>query len=318
MTSSLRVLSLLPSNTEIVCSLGLTDWLVGRSHECDFPPEIRGLPACTYSTIDLNGSSQAIDRAVKDALRQAMSLYRVDEPLVRQLAPDVILTQAQCDVCAVSLADVEQVVSSLADSRPRLLSLAPRTLADVWSDIRRTAEFLGHAERGVELAKRLIARVEELAAGVADRPRPRVACLEWLGPLMSAGNWVPELVRLAGGKDTLGQPGAHSEWLTWPELAAADPDLVILMPCGFHLARIREELPALELRPEWVSLRAVRQGQVFLVDGNQFFNRPGPRLVESLEILVEILHPQASGAAVAKVEPAWTRWEASTRAAEPP
>lgn len=314
----LRVLSLLPSNTEIVCALGLTDWLVGRSHECDFPAEIRGLPACTAAAIPVDGSSAEIDREVKQALEGAMSLYRVDQEQVRRLAPEVILTQAQCDVCAVSLADVEEAVSQLAQSRPRLLSLAPRILADVWGDVRRVAEFLGVAARGIELAQQLAARVESIAGRVAGQRRPRVACLEWLDPLMSAGNWVPELVRLAGGIDPLGKVGAHSDWLTWPELIAADPEVILLMPCGFDLPRIRAELPALQLRPQWHSLRAVREGRIYLVDGNQFFNRPGPRLVESLQILVEILHPGEADSVWRHRGVDWQPLESFAAAAEPP
>jgi iron complex transport system substrate-binding protein len=289
-----RVVSLIASATEIVCALGCEEWLVGRSHECDHPPSVRRLPVCTEPLIDPTRPSGEIDRQVKTVVRRALSVYRVHTDVLQELQPDVIITQAQCEVCAVSLKDVEQALSTWLASRPRLVSLEPNALADVWEDIHHVAEALGVPERGVALVAHLqdrIAAVTERARGIPTRPT--VACVEWVDPLMAAGNWVPELVELAGGTNLFGEAGKHSPWMTWPELVARDPDIIAVMPCGFDIARSRGEVPILAQRPEWAALRAVQAGRVYLTDGNQYFNRPGPRLVESLEILAELFHPLA-------------------------
>jgi len=283
---------LLPSATEIVAALGFADRLVGRSHECDFPPEVKRLPAVTASKLDAEGTSYAIDQRLKSIVQEGLAVYRVDGELLRRLAPDVIVTQDQCDVCAVSLKDVEAAVCAWTDHAARIVSLAPGRLADVWADLKRVAEALGAPERGVALVGTIEARVAavaERAAAAADRPR--IACIEWIEPLMAAGNWMPELVALAGGVNLFGEAGAHSPWLDWPALRDADPDVILVAPCGFDIARSRRDLPALEALPGWAALSAVRAGRVCIADGNQYFNRPGPRLVESLEILAEILHP---------------------------
>jgi iron complex transport system substrate-binding protein len=289
-----RVISLIASATEIICALGCEEMLVGRSHECDFPASVRRLPACTEPKFNIEGTSREIDRDVKALLRDALSVYRVDADRLAELEPDVIVTQAQCEVCAVSLRDVERAVCAWLKACPKLVSLVPNALADVWTDIERVAEALGVAERGAELISQLQARINAIAEKAKRLPdRPRVACIEWIDPLMSAGNWVPELVELAGGTNLLGQAGKHSPWMTFEQLRAVDPDVIIVLPCGFDIARSRKELPPLTARPEWPALRAVRDGRVFLADGNQYFNRPGPRLVESLEILAELLHGEA-------------------------
>ncbi len=287
-----RVASLLPSITEIVCALGCTDRLVGRSHECDFPAGLERLPVLTEPKLDKEAPSREIDDRVKALVRDGLSVYRVDADALRELDPTLILTQDQCEVCAASLADVEAALAAWTESKPRVLSLDPKVLGDVWGDIVRTAEALGVPERGRALCEELATRVTEVAEQTQRvRPQPSVACIEWIDPLMAAGNWVPELVTLAGGRNLFGENGAHSPWLELEALAEADPDVVVVLPCGFDVARSRAELPALTGRPEWRALRAVRQGRVFLTDGNQYFNRPGPRLVESLEILAELLHP---------------------------
>jgi iron complex transport system substrate-binding protein len=287
-----RVVSMLPSATEIVCALGGQHQLVGRSHECDFPAGVDALPACTSARIDATAPSRAIDDQVKTALRDALSLYDVDAELLRELKPDVIVTQDQCEVCAVSLDDVERALCAWTGVAPTLVSLSPQTLADVWGDIGRVADALGVPDRGRRVRDALTERVTEIgehSAGL-DR-RPRVAGIEWIDPIMGAGNWVPELVSLAGGAPLLGRPGEHSGWIEFDALADADPDVITLLPCGFDLPRTRAELSPLIDRPGWKDLRAVREERVFLLEGNQYFNRPGPRLVESLEILAEILHP---------------------------
>jgi len=289
-----RVVSLLPSTTEIACALGFREALVGRSHECDFPPGIEALPVCTEPKIDTAAPSRAIDDQVKAFVRDGLSIYRVDPERLRALAPDVVLTQDQCEVCAASLADVEAALRAWTGAAPRVVSLSPQTLADVWGDLGRVAAALGAPERGRALRDALTGRVAEIgerAAGLGGRLR--VACLEWLDPLMGAGNWMPELVALAGGRSAFGHPGEHSPWIAFDDLRAADPDAIALLPCGFDRARTRRELGPLVGTGGWAELRAVREGRVFLLDGNHYFNRPGPRLVESLEILAEILHPQA-------------------------
>ncbi len=287
-----RVASLLASATEIVAALGAADLLVARSHECDFPPEIAHLPVVTAAQIDTNQPSGAIDREVKALLSRALSIYRVDGERLRALAPDLIVTQTQCEVCAVTPADVEAALAAWTGARPRLVSLAPDALAAIFADIERVAAALGRPQHGAALVEILRARMDAIATETARlTARPRVACVEWIDPLMAAGNWVPELVAMAGGDNLFGAAGRHSPWMSVEELAAADPDVILVLPCGFDIARTRRELPALTRRAEWGGLQAVRDRRIFLCDGNQYFNRPGPRVVESLEILAEILHP---------------------------
>jgi iron complex transport system substrate-binding protein len=288
-----RIVSLIASATEIVCALGFEGDLVGRSHECDYPPAVRRLPVCTEPKFDVHGSSRQIDERVKAIVQDGLSVYRVDAATLDQLRPDVIITQTQCEVCAVSLRDVEQAVSQTVGSRPRIVSLAPNALADVWQDIQRVADALGAADRG----RRLVAHLQERTAAVADRAgrlpaKPTVACIEWIDPLMAAGNWMPELVAMAGGVNLFGEAGKHAPWMTWEQLRERDPEVIVVLPCGHDIGRSRQDLPALTGRPGWAELRAVRAGRVAVADGNQYFNRPGPRLVESLEILAEILHPE--------------------------
>ncbi len=283
---------MLPSCTEIVCALGLGEQLVGRSHECDFPAAIRVLPVCTEPKLDVHAGSAQIDRQVKSLLQNALSLYRINMEMLRALQPDVILTQAQCEVCAVSLPEVEAAVGDWLGARPRIISLSPSTLAGVWKNIQEVADALGVPERGARLIGQLQSRVEEVRRASQRPARSSVACIEWLDPLMAAGNWVPELVELAGGLDLFGEAGKHSPWLNWEAVREHDPEFIVVMPCGFDLARTRAEMPALTRRPDWGKLRAVKNQRVCLTDGNQYLNRPGPRLVESLEILAEIFQPE--------------------------
>jgi iron complex transport system substrate-binding protein len=288
-----RIVSLIASATEIVCALGFEDQLVGRSHECDFPPSVRRLPVCTAPKFSIHGTSREIDERVKSLLREALSVYRVDAEKLKELRPDVIVTQSHCEVCAVSQKDVDQAVCDWLDGQPQVVSLAPNGLADVWTSIRQVAEALDVSERGEEAIQALQRRMEAIAdaaRGVAARPT--VACLEWIDPLMAAGNWMPELVEMAGGVNLFGTAGAHAPKLTWDELVTRDPEVIVALPCGWDIAKARQEMAALIQRPEWPQLRAVRDRRVFVTDGNQYFNRPGPRLVESLEILAEVLHPE--------------------------
>lgn len=288
-----RIISLIASATEIVCALGCEDQLVGRSHECDFPPTIESLPACSAAKFDVHGTSRQIDDRVKNVLQQATSVYSVDADLLDRLEPTVIITQTQCEVCAVSLKDVEAAICNVVRSKPKIVALEPNSLHDVWQDIRRVAAALGVPARGETLIDQSNARLVEVAQRTLgqEATRPTIACIEWIDPLMAAGNWVPELVELAGGRNLFGEAGKHSPWMTWDDLFAADPEVIAVMPCGFDIARTREEMGSLTSHPAWPRLQAVQSQRVFLTDGNQYFNRPGPRLAESAEILAEILHP---------------------------
>lgn len=288
----LRVASLLPSTTEMVCALGMGEALVGRSHECDFPSAVSALPVLTAPRLDTARSSREIDTEVKRLVREALSIYDVDAEGLRRLQPEVVLTQSRCEVCAVTEADVEQALAEWSGVRPRIVSLAPGTLESVWQDVERVAEALGVPERGAEAAAALRARVAALGERTAAiEVRPTVFCVEWIDPLMAAGFWVPELVEIAGGTNLVGEPGGPSPWQEWEDLQWLDPEVIAVMPCGFGLDRTAAEMAALAERPGWEELRAVQSGRVCLTDGNQYFNRPGPRLAESAEILAEILHP---------------------------
>jgi iron complex transport system substrate-binding protein len=282
---SMRIVSLIASSTEIVSALGFEEQLVGRSHECDFPPSVKRLPVCTEPKFSTDGTSYEIDQRVKAILQECLSVYRVKGDLLRELAPDIIVTQSQCEVCAVSLKDVEQAVCEVLPSRPRIVSLEPNALDDVWRDITRVADALDAPAVGAQLVRTLSARMAQIAAQSrhAGTP-PTVACVEWIEPMMAAGNWMPELVEMAGGRNLFGEAGKHAPWMTFEELCARDPDVIVVLPCGYDLKKTREEM----IGVDWSRLR----GRIALADGNQFFNRPGPRLCESLEILGEILHPQ--------------------------
>lgn len=288
-----RIVTLIASATEIVCALGLEECLVGRSHECDYPPSVRRLPQVSRPLFPVSPSnSRAIDLAVKDRLRLALSIYEVDAKLLRSLAPDIIITQTQCQVCAVTPEDVERATCEMAGHPVRVIALEPNRLGDVWADISRVGFAAGAVQRAQELAESLGDRVMRIGVKAnTRRPRPRVAVIEWIDPLMAAGNWMPELVEIAGGINLFGEAGKHSPWMTWEELVASDPDLVIVSPCGFDIPRTMGEMTVLSSRPEWLGLKAVRAGRVFVADGNAYFHRPGPRLVESAEILAEMLHP---------------------------
>jgi len=287
-----RVVSLLPAATEMVCALGAAGQLVGRSHECDYPPEVGSLPACTSSNVDSQTGSAEIERQVKNLQAQGGPLYLIAAAKLKELHPDVILTQGQCDVCAVSLAEVEAIVDQWPGNRPQIVSLSPARLADIWDAIRRVSAALELGEPGREVLRALKIRVVDIIEKTCVlNQKPKVACLEWIEPLMTAGNWIPELVELAGAVNVGSQPGQHSTWLQWERLAQLDPEVIISMPCGFSMERARAEMAVLARHPDWPKLRAVKSRRVFVTDGNQYFNRPGPRIVESLEMLTEMIHP---------------------------
>lgn len=290
----MRAATLIASATEIVCALGCRDQLVGRSHECDFPADVAALPALTEPKFRLDGMSYQIDQRVKALVQEGTSVYRVFADKLAALDVDLIVTQDQCEVCAASLSDVEAALCDWTGRPVRVVSLKPDALADIWGDIRKVAGALEVPDRGEALVSDLRARMRQVSEEAAKQPaRPRVACIEWVDPLMAAGNWVPELVEMAGGENLFGEAGKHAPWLTWEELAAADPDVIVALPCGYDIARASQDMPILEAKPGWTDLRAVREGRVAVADGNQYFNRPGPRVAESLEIMAEICHPGA-------------------------
>ena len=286
----MRVLSLIASSTEIIYSLGCGDKLIGRSHECDYPPSVVDLPYCTEPRFNVAGSSVEIDNRVKSILQEALSVYRIDEQKLIELSPDLIVTQSQCDVCAVSLSDVENAVSKMLDKNPQIVSLEPNQLSDIWDDIQKVASALNVKEKGDSLVSAMRERINTLSRMVGNLKRRTVACIEWVEPLMAAGNWVPELVEIAGGINLFGLKGKHSPWMEFEDLINKDPDIIIIMPCGYDINKSREEMETLKNFPEWINLKAVQNREVYLTDGNQYFNRPGPRLVDSLEILIEIIH----------------------------
>jgi len=288
MSEPLRIVSLLPSATEIAVALGLEANLVGRSHECDFPPSVAALPVCTSTKLEKGLSSRAIEDRVKAIVESGLSVYDVDAMLLRALRPDVILTQAQCAVCAVTPADLEEALAAWVGTPPVLVSLAPDDLSDVFGDFARVAEAAGVPER----AGPAIARMQHSLAALPAPPatRPTMLAVEWIEPLMVAGNWVPELVSAAGADPLLAAPGVHSHWIDFAAIAAADPDIIAFMPCGYQLAQTLPEVRALLGQSPWRELRAVRDGRVFAVDGHHLYNRPGPRLVESAQVLACLIH----------------------------
>ncbi len=292
----MRIVSLLASATEMIYQLGCLDQLVGRSHECDYPPEVQSLPVVSRVQIDIDTSSAEIDAQIKqlahkevepeDPALKALSIYALDVEQLQALRPDVIFTQTQCEVCAVSERDVMQAIQHLTGLHPRIVSLAPHQLNDVWEDILRVGEALGRYEQAKRLVYGYKKRLTHLRFATSKfGSKPRVTVLEWLDPLMAAGNWTPELVDYAGGANVFGEVGLHSPWLSWEELQAEDPDILVLSPCGFTIERTLQDVALLRQHPMWQSLQAVKNGRVYAIDGNQYLNRSGPRLVESAELL---------------------------------
>jgi len=291
-----RVVSLLPSATEIVAALGFGEFLVGRSHECDFPEGVEDVAVCTEARLDPGAPSEEIHRRVEELLSQALSVYRVDAERLRELAPTHVITQVQCEVCAVSLADVERALASWTSSAPEIVALQSADLSGVFDDVALVASALGASRRGEELIASLRSRMESVATRAAtSSARPRVATIEWLAPLMTAGNWIPEMIEMAGGTNLFGAAGRHSPGIAWEAIREADPDVLVVFPCGYSLPRVESEIERLASLPGFEDLAAARNGRVFLAEGNQLFNRPGPRLAESLEALAEMLHPELFG-----------------------
>jgi iron complex transport system substrate-binding protein len=302
-----KIASLLASGTELVCALGLGERLVGRSHECEEPAWVRALPQLSRPTFPIDGPSGEIDRHVRARLRAGEPLYAVDEERLAALAPDVLLTQTHCEVCAVSPGDLSCGLPPRLDRR-KVVALDGATLETILDGFVRVADVLDAPAEGRALVAKLRARVEDVAARVRGRPAPTVACVEWIDPVFGMGNWGPELVALAGGRSALGAAGERSTTTTWDAVRAADADVLVVAPCGFSLARAAAEMPTLAAQPGWGELRAVRVGRVFVADGNAYFNRSGPSLFETPELLAEMLHPDLFPPRHEGT--AWARWPA--------
>ncbi|WP_373651608.1 cobalamin-binding protein [Schlesneria sp. DSM 10557] len=287
----MRIVSLLPSATEIICSMGLGDQLVGVTHECDYPFPVRSLPKVTRTLIPTDASSREIDDLVRERLRTEKALYTLDLPVLSRLKPDLIVTQALCDVCAVAESEVNAAICTLP-GRPQVVNLEPTTLSEVFECLDLVGRAAGATKQAADAIEQLQARVSavrERAEQATDRPR--VLLLEWIDPPFSSGHWSPELVRIAGGAEVLGQEGKPSRTIGWDEIVAARPEVVVIACCGFDVERTCQDLPILARNQDFMNLPAVRDGRIYLMDGNAYFSRPGPRLVESLEILAHALHP---------------------------
>jgi iron complex transport system substrate-binding protein len=305
----MRVVSLLPAATEWLCAFGLEDTLVGRSHECDYPPDIRDRPVLTAPTYEADGDSAAIDDAVQAQVQDGLSLYDVDLERLRALEPDLVLTQDQCEVCAVDRSELEAGLADWTGGAPTLFSMQPRTLKAVLDEALRLGRALDATDRAMAVIGDREAGLQRLRdrIGVDRRTppeaRPSVACIEWMEPLMVAGHWMPDVVEKAGGTPVLGTAGEPTRRVDWAALRDADPDVLACMPCGFTVEETRRDLSYLTERTGWASLRAVQSDRVALLDGNAYFNRPGPRLYRAIELLAATLYPDLA------IEPPPADWE---------
>jgi iron complex transport system substrate-binding protein len=287
-----RIVSLLPSATEIICQLGLEDQLVGVTHECDFPARVSRLPKVTNTLIPTDASSAEIDRLVRERLAGQNALYTLDFDALERLKPDLIVTQALCDVCAVAEDEVRDAACKLPNLPP-VVNLEPETLAEVLACFRQVGDAVGEPQRAEQAITALQSRVDAVVQRTTQNAqrRPKVALLEWLDPPFSTGHWNPELVRLAGGVDGLGKEGAKSRTLKWSEVVEYQPEVVLISCCGFTTERSMQDVPLLDAVPGWSDVPAARDGRVYVTDGAAYFSRPGPRLVDSLELLAHVIHP---------------------------
>ncbi len=284
----MRIVSLLASGTEITCALGAGDALVGRSHECDNPEWVRRLPACTRPAFDITRPSREIDTEVRRRIKTGEPLYHVDAEMISALKPDILITQVHCEVCAVTPGDLAR--AGCSTPAPEVIALTAGTVAGIYDGIRHVAHALRLDAAGERLIADMQRRIDAVTASVSHRPPSSVVLLEWTDPVFTAGNWAPELIEAAGGTPVLGQNGAHSTAIPWERVVEANPDYIVVAPCGFDLERSRREAAGLERLPDWFQLAAVRNGRVAFADGNKYFNRSGTTIVETVEILAEILH----------------------------
>ena len=289
----MKIVTLLPSATEIVCALGLEESLVGVTHECDYPPSVKSLPQVTRTLIPHDASSSEIDALVRERLQTQAALYTLDMPTLERLRPDLLVTQALCDVCAVAEAEVTEAACRLP-GRPQVLNLEPMSLEDVFTTLIMVGEATGTKEKAQEVVSNLRQRVQGVEArtqAIPQQARPRVAFLEWIDPIFNGGHWNPTLIAMAGGVDVLGNAGQPSRTMSWQQVLDSQPDVLFIACCGFTAERTLQDIPLLQQQPGWGDLPCVRSAQVYVTDGNAYFSRPGPRLVDGLEILAHTLHP---------------------------
>ena len=293
--NSTKIVTLIPSATEIVAFLGQKNSIIGRSHECDYPHGLNHIAKLTSPKINVDGTSLEIDKQINTILENSLSVYKVDVQKLKDLDPDFIITQAHCEVCAVSFSEVENIVSKNLNKSTKIISLQPNTLNDVFNDIKRVAKDLNieneFNNKLIENLNKRLLKIKKLSQ--EQESKPTIACIEWMDPLMIAGNWIPEMVKISGGTNILGKSGNDSHWIKFEELINKDPDIIIFLPCGFNIKKTQEELKIiLKKNDSWKELKAFKNEKLFVADGNQFFNRPGPRLIESLEIFAEVIHPK--------------------------
>lgn len=302
-------MSLLPGLTELVCKLGLEDQLVGRSHECDYPESITNRPVLTSTNYPHSAEyeSRHIHNSVTGLLQKALSIYDVDDETLIDLSPDVILTQDHCEVCAVSYSDLSSAVKDALGEETEIVSVSPTNLTEIFSSFVDVAEALGVRKRGEELVGSIQHRFDEVRNTTKKLSSPDVVAIEWMDPLMTGGNWMPEMIEIAGGVSHLATAGKHSPWQNWTDILECDPDILFIVPCGYGISKTLEEMEILSGRDSWRNLTSVRENRIFILDGNHYFNRPGPRIRESVEILDEIFHPdEFSGQSVAE---GWIRYQ---------
>ncbi len=289
-----KIVTLIPSATEIVAFLGQKNSIVGRSHECDYPKDLNNVAKLTSPKINVEGTSSEINKQINTILENSLSVYKVDIQKLKELDPDFIITQAHCEVCAVSFSEVKNIVNKYFNRKTKIISLEPNTLNDVFDDIKRVAKDLNIENESnnklIENLKIRLKKIKNLSA--IQKQKPSVACIEWIDPLMIAANWIPEMVEIAGGANILGKSGVNSHWIKFEEIIDQNPEIIIFIPCGFNIEKTKKELDNyIKKNNNMRSLKAYQNHKLFVADGNQFFNRPGPRLIESLEIFAEIIHP---------------------------
>lgn len=287
----MKIISLLPATTEIISSLGLGELLVGRSHECDYPESTTNLPVCSEPKYPFEGTSYDIDQKVKAILAEGLSIYRIHPEKIKKLDPDVILTQDQCEVCAVDLQEVEQCLHRIG-VHASVLSFSPETLEDILVDIQTIADAFEVPKEGEKLRAEIDQRFSDIWRKVGQKKPIHVEVIEWIAPLMTAGNWMPDLIEIAGGYSTLAESGKHSPFIDFENIRKADPEILAVIPCGYSIGQTQSELETLLNLPGWNDLKAVKNNKVFIADGHQYFNRPGPRIADSAQILAEIIHPK--------------------------
>ena len=289
-----KIVTLIPSATEIVSFLGKKDFIVGKSHECDYPEDLNNIKKLTSPKINVEGTSGEIHKEITEILENSLSVYKVDVNELKKLNPDIVVTQAHCEVCAVSFSEVEEIVTNHLDKKTKIISLQPNTLDDVFEDIKRVAKGLNIDEIKIKnLIKPLEEKLKNIQVRSSKKKKKTIACIEWIDPLMAAGNWIPEMVKISGGEDIFGKSGKDSHWIKFDEVKKYNPEIIIFLPCGYDIEKTKNEVENLfNQQNKWNELDAFINKEIYIVDGNQFFNRPGPRLLESLEIFAEIIHPE--------------------------